>query len=145
MCLIRKSCLSFLREHRSHCVYHTRDEAKADVFYYIELFYNRRRRPRNRGRITLMMGMEAFHTAPILPPWGRLFLNAPMVDDFPQEAFALNSKQEYNCGSRLGSTWFSATRSLETIPGSIVAKGLGKSGEVCAITQAHCLCYPTEL
>jgi transposase InsO family protein len=27
-----------------HCVYHTRDEAKADVFYYIESFYNRRRR-----------------------------------------------------------------------------------------------------
>jgi transposase InsO family protein len=27
-----------------HCVYHTRNEAKADVFYYIESFYNRRRR-----------------------------------------------------------------------------------------------------
>ena len=27
-----------------HCVYHTRDEAKADVFFYIESFYNRRRR-----------------------------------------------------------------------------------------------------
>jgi transposase InsO family protein len=27
-----------------HHVYHTRDEAKADVFYYIESFYNRRRR-----------------------------------------------------------------------------------------------------
>ena len=27
-----------------HCVYHTRDEARADVFYYIESFYNRRRR-----------------------------------------------------------------------------------------------------
>ncbi len=26
-----------------HCVYHTRDEAKADVFFYIESFYNRRR------------------------------------------------------------------------------------------------------
>jgi diadenosine tetraphosphate (Ap4A) HIT family hydrolase len=46
---------------------------------------------------------------------------------------------------QIGSTGVSATRSLETIPGSIVANGLGKSGEVCAITQAHCLCYPTEL
>jgi putative transposase len=27
-----------------HCVYHTHDEAKADVFYYIESFYNRHRR-----------------------------------------------------------------------------------------------------
>ena len=27
-----------------HCVYHTRDEARADVFFYIESFYNRRRR-----------------------------------------------------------------------------------------------------
>ena len=27
-----------------HCVFHTRDEAKADVFFYIESFYNRRRR-----------------------------------------------------------------------------------------------------
>ena len=27
-----------------HHLYHTRDEAKADVFYYIESFYNRRRR-----------------------------------------------------------------------------------------------------
>jgi putative transposase len=27
-----------------HNVYHTRDEAKADVFFYIESFYNRRRR-----------------------------------------------------------------------------------------------------
>jgi transposase InsO family protein len=27
-----------------HPVYHTRDEAKTDVFYYIESFYNRRRR-----------------------------------------------------------------------------------------------------
>ena len=27
-----------------HCVYYTRNEAKADVFYYIESFYNRRRR-----------------------------------------------------------------------------------------------------
>ena len=27
-----------------HCVYHTRDEARADVFYYIESFYNQRRR-----------------------------------------------------------------------------------------------------
>jgi putative transposase len=27
-----------------HHVYHTRDEAKADVFFYIESFYNRRRR-----------------------------------------------------------------------------------------------------
>jgi len=27
-----------------HRVYHTRDEAKADVFFYIEAFYNRRRR-----------------------------------------------------------------------------------------------------
>ena len=27
-----------------HCVYHARDEAKADVFFYIESFYNRRRR-----------------------------------------------------------------------------------------------------
>jgi putative transposase len=27
-----------------HSVYHTRDEAKTDVFYYIESFYNRRRR-----------------------------------------------------------------------------------------------------
>ena len=27
-----------------HCVYHTRDEAKTDVFFYIESFYNRRRR-----------------------------------------------------------------------------------------------------
>lgn len=27
-----------------HHMYHTRDEAKADVFYYIESFYNRRRR-----------------------------------------------------------------------------------------------------
>ena len=27
-----------------HCVYHTRGEAKADVFFYIESFYNRRRR-----------------------------------------------------------------------------------------------------
>lgn len=26
-----------------HNVYHTRDEAKADVFFYIESFYNRRR------------------------------------------------------------------------------------------------------
>jgi putative transposase len=27
-----------------HHVYHTGDEAKADVFFYIESFYNRRRR-----------------------------------------------------------------------------------------------------
>jgi putative transposase len=27
-----------------HCVYHTHDEAKADVFFYVESFYNRRRR-----------------------------------------------------------------------------------------------------
>ena len=27
-----------------HCVYYTRNEAKADVFYYIESFYNRHRR-----------------------------------------------------------------------------------------------------
>ncbi len=27
-----------------HCVYHTRAEGKTDVFYYIESFYNRRRR-----------------------------------------------------------------------------------------------------
>jgi putative transposase len=26
-----------------HCAYHTRDEAKADLFFYIEAFYNRRR------------------------------------------------------------------------------------------------------
>ena len=26
-----------------HCVYYTRGEAKADVFLYIESFYNRRR------------------------------------------------------------------------------------------------------
>jgi transposase InsO family protein len=26
-----------------HCTYHTRDEARADIFYYIEVFYNRRR------------------------------------------------------------------------------------------------------
>jgi len=26
-----------------HCTYHTRDEARADLFYYIEAFYNRRR------------------------------------------------------------------------------------------------------
>jgi len=39
---------SFFRTLKSelvhHCVYHTRDEAKADVFFYIESFYNRRRR-----------------------------------------------------------------------------------------------------
>jgi putative transposase len=27
-----------------HCVYRTRDEARPDLFYYIEAFYNRRRR-----------------------------------------------------------------------------------------------------
>ncbi|MDY6878397.1 MAG: IS3 family transposase [Chloroflexota bacterium] len=27
-----------------HCVYHIRDEAKPDVFFYVEAFYNRRRR-----------------------------------------------------------------------------------------------------
>ena len=27
-----------------HCTYRTRNEAQADVFYYIESFYNRRRR-----------------------------------------------------------------------------------------------------
>jgi hypothetical protein len=28
----------------------------------------------------------------ILSPWGRISLNAPTVNDFPQEAFAPNSK-----------------------------------------------------
>ena len=27
-----------------HCTYHTRDQARADVFFYIESFYNPRRR-----------------------------------------------------------------------------------------------------
>ena len=31
------------REHVHHCIYRTRDEARPDVFYYIEGFYNRRR------------------------------------------------------------------------------------------------------
>ena len=30
-------------EHVYHCVYRTRDEARPDVFYYIEAWYNRRR------------------------------------------------------------------------------------------------------
>jgi len=30
-------------EHVHHCVYHTRDEARPDLFYYIEGFYNRHR------------------------------------------------------------------------------------------------------
>ena len=42
--------------------------------------------------LPLLMGMEASHAPPILPRWGNVFLNAPMVDDFPQQAFALNSK-----------------------------------------------------
>ena len=27
-----------------HCAYRTRDEARTDLFFYIEAFYNRRRR-----------------------------------------------------------------------------------------------------
>jgi len=36
---------SFFGTLKSELVYHTRNEAKTDVFFYVESFYNRRRRP----------------------------------------------------------------------------------------------------
>ena len=39
-------------EHVYHCVYRTRDEARPDVFYYIEGFYNPHRRHSTLGNIS---------------------------------------------------------------------------------------------
>jgi transposase InsO family protein len=35
-----------------HCVYRTRNEARTDLFYYIEGFYNRRRRRSTLGYVS---------------------------------------------------------------------------------------------
>ena len=44
-----------------HTVYHTRDEGKADVFRYIETFYNRRRRHSSLDYLSPLAYEQLFH------------------------------------------------------------------------------------
>jgi putative transposase len=45
-----------------HCAYRTRDEAKADVFHYIEAFYNRRRRHSALAYLSPEVCEQLFHS-----------------------------------------------------------------------------------
>jgi len=46
-----------------HHIYRTRDEARADIFYYIEAFYNRRRVHSSLGNISPMSYEQLYHQA----------------------------------------------------------------------------------
>jgi transposase InsO family protein len=48
-------------EHVHHCVYLTRDEARPDVFYYIEGFYNRRRLHSSLGYVSPVAHEQLYH------------------------------------------------------------------------------------
>jgi putative transposase len=48
-------------EHVYHCVYRTRDEARPDVFYYIEGFYNRRRLHSSLGYVSPEAHEQLYH------------------------------------------------------------------------------------
>jgi putative transposase len=48
-------------EHVHHCVYQTRDEARPDVFYYIEGFYNRRRLHSSLGYVSPVEHEQLYH------------------------------------------------------------------------------------
>jgi putative transposase len=49
------------KEHVHHCIYRIRDEAKADLFFYIEAFYNRRRRHSTLGYISPLAFEQAHY------------------------------------------------------------------------------------
>lgn len=49
------------REHVHHCLYKTRDEAKPDLFYYIEGFYNRRRLHSSLGYLSPEAYEQLYH------------------------------------------------------------------------------------
>jgi putative transposase len=44
-----------------HCLYHTRDEARPDLFFYIEAFYNRRRRHSALGYLSPEAYEQLYH------------------------------------------------------------------------------------
>jgi putative transposase len=48
-------------EHVYHCVYRTRDEARPDVFYYIEGFYNRHRLHSSLGYVSPEAHEQLYH------------------------------------------------------------------------------------
>jgi len=48
-------------EHVHHCVYRTRDEARPDVFYYIEGFYNLHRLHSSLGYVSPMAHEQLYH------------------------------------------------------------------------------------
>jgi len=48
-------------EHVHHCVYRTRDEARPDVFYYIEGFYNLRRLHSSLAYVSPMAHEQLYH------------------------------------------------------------------------------------
>ena len=49
-------------EHVHHCIYQTRDEARPDLFYYIEGFYNRRRLHSSLGYLSPEAHEQLYHT-----------------------------------------------------------------------------------
>jgi len=71
-----------------HCVYHARDEAKADVFFYIESFYNRRRRHSALDYLSPEAFLLATSADLCLTPcpqnWGRVSRrNVPLSSQVP--------------------------------------------------------------
>jgi putative transposase len=48
-------------EHTHHCIYETRDEARPDLFYYIEGFYNRRRLHSSLGYLSPEAHEQLYH------------------------------------------------------------------------------------
>jgi putative transposase len=48
-------------EHVYQCLYKTRDEARPDLFYYIEAFYNRRRLHSSLGYLSPVAHEQLYH------------------------------------------------------------------------------------